>query len=63
LTVLLCTGNYARSILAEALFTKISKGKLIDYFVVSHPKRRIHPIAEVLAIEMNYPKEKLRSKG
>ena len=59
----LCTGNSARSIIAEALTTTMSQGKLIGYSAGSHPKGLIHPIAEKLAIEMNYPIEKLRSKS
>jgi arsenate reductase len=59
----LCTGNSARSIIAEALVTTISQGKLIGYSAGSHPKGLVHPIAEKLAIEMNYPIEKLRSKS
>jgi arsenate reductase len=59
----LCTGNSARSIIAEALTTTMSQGKLIGYSAGSHPKGLVHPIAEELAIEMNYPIEKLRSKS
>ena len=59
----LCTGNSARSIIAEALVTTISQGKLIGYSAGFHPKGIVHPIAEDLAIEMGYPKEKLRSKS
>jgi arsenate reductase len=59
----LCTGNSSRSIIAEALLTTISQGKLIGYSAGSHPTGLVHPIAEELAIEMNYPIEKLRSKS
>jgi len=59
----LCTGNSARSIIAEALVTTISQGKLIGYSAGSHPKGLVHPIAKELAIEMGYSKEKLRSKS
>ena len=59
----LCTGNSARSILAEALITTMSQGKLIGYSAGSHPKGIVHPIALELSIEMGYPKEKLRSKS
>lgn len=59
----LCTGNSARSIIAEALIKTMSQGKLLGYSAGSHPKGIVHPIAEELAIEMNYPKEKLRSKS
>jgi arsenate reductase len=59
----LCTGNSARSIIAEALVTTISQGKLIGYSAGSDPKGIVHPVAEELAVEMGYPKEKLRSKS
>jgi protein-tyrosine-phosphatase len=59
----LCTGNSARSILAEALATTLSHGKLIGYSAGSHPNGKVNPIAEELALEMGYPKEKLRSKS
>ena len=59
----LCTGNSARSILAEALITTMSQGKLIGYSAGSHPKGVVHPIALELSIDMGYPKEKLRSKS
>ena len=59
----LCTGNSARSIIAEALVTTMSQGKLIGYSAGSHPTGLVHPIAEELAIEMGYQKEKLRSKS
>jgi len=59
----ICTGNSARSIVAEALVTTISQGRFTGYSAGSHPKGLVHPIAEELAIEMGYPKEKLRSKS
>ena len=59
----LCTGNSARSILAEALITTMSQGKLIGYSAGSHPKGVVHPIALELSIDLGYPKEKLRSKS
>ena len=59
----LCTGNSARSILAEALVTTLSSGKLIGYSAGSNPAGRVNPFASELAIEMGYPKEKLRSKN
>ena len=57
----LCTKNSARSILAEALVTRISQGKLIVYSAGSHPKGIVHPIALELAIDLGYPKEKIQA--
>ena len=59
----LCTGNSARSILAEALVTTLSHGSLIGYSAGSHPRGVVHPIALELANDMGYPQEKLRSKS
>ena len=58
----LCTGNSARSILAEALATTLSHGRFIGYSAGSKPKAFIHPIALSLARDMGYPLELLRSK-
>jgi len=58
----LCTGNSARSILAEALATTLSHGRFIGYSAGSNPKKFVHPIALKLAREMGYPLELLRSK-
>ena len=55
----LCTKNSARSILAEALVTRISQSKLIVYSAGSHPKGIVQPIALDLAIDLGYPKEKI----
>jgi arsenate reductase len=59
----LCTGNSARSILAEALITTLSQGRFIGFSAGSKPTGKVHPIAEALAIEMGYPKKNLRSKS
>ena len=59
----LCTGNSARSILAEALVTTLSHGNLVGYSAGSHPKGVVHPIALELATDIGYPQEKLRSKS
>ena len=59
----LCTGNSARSILAEVLVTTLSGGKFIGYSAGSNPAGRVNPFAFELAKEMGYPKEKLRSKN
>lgn len=59
----LCTHNFARSIIAEALTTTQTKGKFIGYSAGSTPGICVSPFARELAIEMGYPVDKLRSKS
>ena len=59
----LCTGNSARSILAEALLTTLSEGKFIGFSAGSKPTGKVHPIAKEFAIKMGYPENNLRSKS
>lgn len=63
----LCTHNSARSILAEAVASTQTGGRLIGFSAGSTPQtvsgRPVHPIARDLAIELGYPAEKLRSKS
>lgn len=59
----LCTGNSARSIIAEALMNQWGKGKFRGFSAGSHPKGSVHPIARALLQRMNFPTEGLRSKG
>ncbi|HET9473328.1 MAG TPA: arsenate reductase ArsC, partial [Steroidobacteraceae bacterium] len=41
----LCTGNSARSILAESLITHWGRGKFVGHSAGSSPKGKVHPIA------------------
>jgi len=59
----LCTGNSARSILAEALINKWGHGKFKGFSAGSHPKGQVHPIALQLLERMNFPTTGLRSKS
>jgi arsenate reductase len=59
----LCTGNSARSILAEALINQYGRSKFKGFSAGSHPKGQVHPIALELLQRMNFPTEGLRSKS
>jgi len=59
----LCTGNSARSILAESLLNHWSKGLFTGYSAGSFPKGQVHPMAIDLLKQMNMPVHGLRSKS
>ncbi|MBI2994294.1 MAG: arsenate reductase ArsC [Gammaproteobacteria bacterium] len=58
----LCTGNSARSILAEALVNYWGRGQFRGLSAGSHPKGLVHPIALQLLAHMKLPTQGLRSK-
>ena len=59
----LCTGNSARSILAEALTNRWGQGKLKGFSAGSHPKAEVNPLALELLQIKGLPTEGLRSKS
>jgi arsenate reductase len=59
----LCTGNSARSILAEALLGVLGEGRFTAFSAGSHPGGKVQPLAVELATRLGYPAEKLRSKS
>jgi protein-tyrosine-phosphatase len=59
----LCTGNSARSILAEAILNRAGKGKFIGHSAGSQPKGQVHPFAIDLLKKLNHPTDGLRSKS
>ncbi|MGY8813526.1 MAG: arsenate reductase/protein-tyrosine-phosphatase family protein [Gammaproteobacteria bacterium] len=61
--LILCTGNSARSILAEAILTRLGKGDIIAYSAGSSPKGVVHPLALELLKSISYPIESFRSKS
>jgi protein-tyrosine-phosphatase len=59
----LCTGNSARSILAEQLVNHWGSGRFRGYSAGSQPKGTVHPIAIELLQHMKLPTAGLRSKS
>jgi len=59
----LCTGNSARSILAEAILNRIGKGKFAAYSAGSMPKGTVNPHALALLKRLDYPTGDFRSKS
>lgn len=59
----LCTGNSARSVLAEAILNKTGAGKFNAYSAGSHPKGQVHPNTLQLLRSMGYDTSGFRSKS
>jgi arsenate reductase (thioredoxin) len=59
----LCTGNSARSIIAEAILNKLGQGRFRAYSAGSQPKGRVHPHTLQLLQELGYETRALRSKS
>jgi protein-tyrosine-phosphatase len=59
----LCTGNSARSILAECVLNAFSRGRFVAYSAGSHPAGRVNPYAIELLRKNRLPVEHLRSKS
>lgn len=59
----LCTGNSARSIMAEALVTTMGKGRFRGFSAGSHPGGTVNPFAIEQVKKTDYPTANLRSKS
>jgi len=59
----LCTGNSARSIMAEALLNFWGRGRFQAFSAGSHPKGEVHPLALDVLNRNRVPSERARSKS
>ena len=59
----LCTGNSARSIMAESILNRHGLGRFEAHSAGSHPTGKVHPMALELLERYNYPTARLRSKS
>jgi len=59
----LCTGNSARSILAEAIVQRLGTGRFRGFSAGSHPRGEVHPMALALLREQGDDTRGMRSKS
>jgi protein-tyrosine-phosphatase len=59
----LCTGNSARSIMAEAILNREGRGKFRAFSAGSQPKGTVNPFAIKVLGSLDYPTDNLRSKS
>jgi arsenate reductase len=59
----LCTGNSARSILAESILRKEGARRFLAFSAGSHPKGAVHPLALKVLSSYGYPTDGFRSKS
>lgn len=59
----ICTGNSARSIMAEAVLNRAGQGRFRAFSAGSLPKGHVHPYAIDLLKRLHYDVSRLRSKS
>jgi len=59
----LCTGNSARSIIAEAILNRVGQGRFQAFSAGSRPRGRVHPDTVELLRQLHFDVSGLRSKS
>ena len=59
----LCTGNSARSIIAESILRKVGAGRFRAFSAGSHPRGVVNPFALKVLDSLDYPTDGVRSKS
>ena len=63
IVLFLCTGNTARSVLAEGILRKDGAGRFVAFSAGSHPKGVVNPLAIKTLAAFGYPSDGYRSKS
>jgi len=59
----LCTGNSARSIMAEVMLNALGQGRFRGHSAGSQPKGQVHPMSVETMRALGYPASNVRSKS
>jgi arsenate reductase len=59
----ICTGNSARSIIAEGLMNELGRGRFNAFSAGSYPKGKVHPLALATLAAHRIPTDGFRSKS